>query len=121
LRSGARHRSHTAAPRDGDGRTRVCPRGGSIMTHTGTGKYERMLERCGGAEPIPTAVAYPCEETALAGAIDAARAGMIIPILVGPATTIAVIAKARGIDLGGVEVLDVADSHAAAAKAVELV
>ena len=91
------------------------------MTQTGTGKYERLLERCRGLEPIPTAVAYPCEETALAGAIDAAKAGMIVPILVGPATTIAAIAKEKGIDLGGVEVVDVADSRAAAAKAVELV
>ena len=91
------------------------------MTQTGTGKYERLLERCRGLEPIPTAVAYPCEETALAGALEAAKAGMIVPILVGPATTIAAIAKEKGIDLGGVEVVDVADSRAAAAKAVELV
>ena len=91
------------------------------MTQTGTGKYERLLERCRGLEPIPTAVAYPCEETALTGAIGAAKSGMIIPILVGPATTIAVVAKAKGIDLGGVEVVDVADSRAAAAKAVEFV
>jgi phosphotransacetylase len=91
------------------------------MTHPGTGKYEKLLERCKGLAPIPTAVAYPCEETALAGAIDAGAQGLIVPILVGPATTIAEIAKAKGIDLGGVQIVDVADSHASAAKAVELV
>jgi phosphotransacetylase len=71
--------------------------------------------------PIPTAVAYPCEETALAGAIDAAALGLITPILVGPAATIAEIGKAKGINLAGVEIVDVATSHASAAKAVELV
>ena len=91
------------------------------MTHPGTGKYERLLERCKGLAPIPTAVAYPCEETALAGAIDAGVQGLIVPILVGPAATIREIAKAKGINLGNVEIVDVASSHASAAKAVELV
>jgi len=91
------------------------------MTQPGTGKYERLLERCRGLAPVPTAVAWPCEETALAGAIDAARDGLITPILVGPAATIRELAKAKGIELGGAEVVDVGDSHAAAAKAVALV
>ena len=51
---------------------------------TGTGKYEHLLARCQGIDPIPTAVAHPCEETALAGAIEAAELGLIEPILVGP-------------------------------------
>ena len=38
------------------------------MAQSGTGKYEHLLERCRGLAPIPTSVAYPCEETALAGA-----------------------------------------------------
>jgi phosphate acetyltransferase len=87
----------------------------------GTGKYEKLLERCRGLEPIPTAVAYPCEATALAGAIDAAKAGLIVPILVGPATKIAEVAKAAGIELGAARVVDAPDSHAAAAAAVALV
>jgi len=91
------------------------------MTHPGTGKYEQLLERCKGQAPIPTAVAYPCEETALEGAIDAGTQGLIVPILVGPAATIREIAKAKGINLGNVEIVDVPDSRAAAAKAVELV
>ncbi len=91
------------------------------MTETGTGKYERLLERCRGQAPIPTAVAWPCDETSLAGAIDAAKNGLIVPILVGPTATIAELAKAKGIDLGKTEIVDAADSHAAAAKAVALV
>jgi phosphotransacetylase len=91
------------------------------VTHPGTGKYEQLLERCRGLAPIPTAVAYPCEETALSAAIDAGTQGLIVPILVGPAATIADIAKAKGIDLGGAQIVDAADSHAAAAMAVQLV
>src|SRR5688500_9225854 len=92
------------------------------MAHlTGTGKYERLLERCKGLEPVPTAVAHPCEATALAGAVEAYKRGLIIPLLVGPAASIAETAKSAGIDLARLEVIDVPHSHAAAAKAVELV
>jgi phosphotransacetylase len=87
----------------------------------GTGKYERVLERCRGLEPIPTAVAYPCEASALAAAMDAARLGLIAPILVGPAGKIKEIAKAAGIDLAGAQIVDVEESRAAAAKAVAVV
>jgi phosphotransacetylase len=92
------------------------------MNHaTGTGKYELLLERCRALDPIPTAVAHPCEETALAGAIEAADKGLITPILVGPAAKIRDVARAAGIDLGTTRIVDAAHSHAAAAKAVELV
>jgi phosphotransacetylase len=88
---------------------------------TGTGKYEVLLQRCRSLAPIPTAVAYPCEATALEGAIDAAKQGLITPILVGPAAKIAEIAKAGKIALGDAQIVDIPESHAAAAKSVELV
>ncbi len=37
---------------------------------TGSGKYEQLLERCSGLEPVPTAVAHPAEETALAPIVE---------------------------------------------------
>ena len=91
------------------------------MEKTGTGKYEAMLERCRNLEPVTTAVAHPCEETALAGAMEAAEKGLIIPILVGPEAKIREIAKAHGIKLGQTRIVDTAHSHESAAKAVELV
>jgi len=91
------------------------------MTQSGTGKYERLLERCRGIAPVPTAVAYPCDESSLAGAMDAASKGLIIPILVGPAATIAEVAKTKGIDISAAQIVDVASPKASAAKAVELV
>lgn len=92
-----------------------------MTAQTGTGRYEAILERCRGMEPVTTSVAYPCEESALSGALDAARLGLIEPILVGPADKIAEIARASHISLGNVRIVDVPDSRAAAAKAVELV
>jgi len=91
------------------------------MTQPGTGKYEQLLERCRGLAPIVTAVAWPCDETSLSGAIDAASKGLITPILVGPSATITEVARSKGINLGGAEIVDVADSRAAAARAVALV
>src|SRR5581483_10161123 len=92
-----------------------------MSQETGTGKYERLLERCRSLEPIPTAVAYPCEASALAGAVEAAQQGLIVPILIGPAADIEATARSARIDLGGYPIVDAPDSHAAAVKAVEFV
>lgn len=92
------------------------------MTHTtGTGKYEKLLERCKGLEPVPTAVSHPCESSALAGAIEAGDLGLIVPVLVGPSAEINEIAKTSGIDLGKAQIIDTPNSHASASRAVELI
>lgn len=91
------------------------------MTTTGTGKYKALLERCRGLQAVPTAVAHPCEETALAGALDAADLGLIRPILVGPLAKIRDVAAKLQRDLADFEIVDVPHSHAAAEKAVALV
>ena len=74
---------------------------------------------------MPTAVVHPCDETSLGGALDAAAGGLIVPILVGPVLRIEAVAAALGRELGSAgkafEIVDVPHSHAAAAKAVELV
>ena len=87
---------------------------------TGTGKYEQLLERCKVLEPIPTAVAHPCDETSLSGAVEAASKGLIVPILVGPREKIQSAANSAGIDLSKFEIVDAPHSHASAAKAVAL-
>ncbi len=92
-----------------------------MVAATGTGKYERLLARCEGLAPIPTAVAHPCEASALSGAVEAATRGLIVPLLVGPAAKIREIAVMSQIDLGNLKIYDVPHSQAAATKAVELV
>jgi phosphotransacetylase len=88
---------------------------------TGTGKYEQLLLKCKNLEPVLTAVAHPCEKSALSGAVEAAQEGLIRPILVGPEEKIKAVAKEAKIDIGGLEIVNTPHSHASAAKAVELV
>ena len=84
-------------------------------------KYERLIAATKGLPALATAVAHPCDETSLRGALDAAEAGMIVPILVGPKEKISSLAKSLGLDIEGIEVIDVPHGQAAADKAVELV
>jgi phosphotransacetylase len=91
-----------------------------MSQRTGTGKYEHMLTKCKSLDPVATAVAHPCERSALSGAIEAAELGLIAPILVGPRDKIEATAKAAGIDISKYEIVDTPHSHASAAKAVEL-
>ena len=91
-----------------------------MSRQTGTGKYEQMLTKCKNLKPVPTAVAHPCEESALSGAIEAANLGLIVPILVGPRDKIEATAKSAGIDVSKYQIVDTPHSHASAAKAVEL-
>ena len=84
-------------------------------------KYERLIAATESLPALVTAVAHPCDETSLRGACDAASAGMIVPILVGPTAKIRSLAEQLSIDLRGMELVDVPHSEAAAEKAVELV
>ena len=84
-------------------------------------KYERLIARAKQVPAATTVVVHPCEETALRGPIEAAEAGIIVPILVGPAAKIAGVAREHGLDIGRYEIVDVPHSEAAAAKAVELI
>ena len=84
-------------------------------------KYDRLIEVARSMQAIPTAVAHPCDASSLAGALDAARLGLIEPILVGPKAKIEATARENGLDISGCALVDAPHSHAAAAKAVELV
>lgn len=84
-------------------------------------KYERLIAAAQALEPLPTAVAHPCDETSLRGAVEAAEAGLIIPTLIGPKDKIAAVAKAHDLDIAAFELIDVPHSQAAAEKAVEIV
>ncbi len=83
--------------------------------------YRALIERCASLEPVTAAVAHPCDEPSLAGAVEAAEAGLIRPILVGPERKIRAVAEQHGIDISPYRLVDAPHSHAAAARAVELV
>jgi phosphate acetyltransferase len=84
-------------------------------------KYERLIAFAKQVPPATTVVAHPCDETSLRGAIEAAQIGIIVPILVGPATKISAVAEKHGIEIGRYEIVDAPHSEAAAAKAVALI
>jgi phosphate acetyltransferase len=84
-------------------------------------KYERLIAAAKALPPLVTAVAHPCDETSLKGALEAAEAGLIKPILVGPKDKIISVARAFSLDLSGIEIIDVPHSQAAAETAVALV
>jgi len=85
------------------------------------GKYEQLLAKAKELAPIPTAVAHPCEATALAGAVEAHEKGLIAATLVGPAAKIREVAAKAGLDIRKLEIVDAPHSHASAEKAVALV
>jgi phosphate acetyltransferase len=84
-------------------------------------KYERLIARAKTVQAAKTVVVHPCDETSLRGAVDAAEAGIIVPILVGPAARIGAAARENGIDISKFELIDAPHSEDAAAKAVELI
>jgi phosphate acetyltransferase len=84
-------------------------------------KYDRLIVRAKQVPPATTVVAYPCDESSLRGPVEAAEAGIITPILVGPAAKISAVARACKLNIERYEIVDVPDSEAAAAKAVELI
>ena len=91
------------------------------MNSTTRTAYQRLIQAVKGLPATPTAVAHPCNESALAGAIDAAKMGIITPILVGPRQKIEAAAREANIDITAYEIVDAEHSHDSAAKAVALV
>ena len=82
--------------------------------------YRHLLDLASGLAPIRTAVVHPVDSNALLGAIEAAQAHLIVPILVGPAERIHAVAAAQDVDLSPYTVIPTEHSHAAAEKAVAM-
>jgi len=84
-------------------------------------KYLRVIEFCKGLPPTPTAVVHPCDQSSLEGSVEAARLGLIAPILIGPRERIEALAKQFDLDISGFPLVDAPYSEASAAAAVQLV
>jgi phosphate acetyltransferase len=84
-------------------------------------KYEAPVYACHALAPVRTAVAHPCDETSLRGAVQAAEAKLIKPVLVGPKARIEALAARLSLDITALLLVDTPYSHASAAKAVEIV
>jgi phosphotransacetylase len=84
-------------------------------------RFAPMMAAAAALGPCVTAVAHPCSDAALRAAVEAAEAGLIRPILVGPLGKLTALAARLGIDLAPFRIVDVPHSHAAAEAAVALV
>jgi phosphate acetyltransferase/phosphate butyryltransferase len=83
-------------------------------------QYRQLIDLTKGLEPIRIAVVHPVDKNSLLGAIDAAQANLIIPILVGPETKIRAVAETEGLDLSPYTVIPTKHSHEAATKAIAM-
>jgi phosphate acetyltransferase len=83
--------------------------------------FEKLLAACKGLAAAPAVVAHPCDAHSLEGVVQAAHAGLILPVLVGPEARIRAVAAAAGIDISAFPIVPSAHSHASAAEAVRLV
>ena len=90
------------------------------LTVNGDGLH-RLLDHVRPMGATPMGVVHPCDALSLSGALDARAAGLITPVLIGPRARILAVAQANGLDISGIDIEDVPHSHAAAARAVELV
>ena len=77
-------------------------------------RFKELLALADGMPAVRCAVVHPCDVGSLSGAMDSARHGLIVPVLIGPAKRIRLVATQANIDLEGVEIIDVEHSHAAA-------
>lgn len=83
--------------------------------------FEGYIQRCQALAPMTTAVAHPCDESSLASVVQAARQGLMTPILVGPVLRIRALAQQLGLDISGFELVDMPHSEESAERAVALV
>ena len=70
--------------------------------------------------PVAAAIVYPVDADSLASAAAAAEQGIIVPIFIGPETTIREVAKAGSVDLDAFEIEPASNSREAVALAIRL-
>ncbi|MGB0670062.1 MAG: bifunctional enoyl-CoA hydratase/phosphate acetyltransferase [Rhodospirillales bacterium] len=90
----------------------------TLFRHDG---FDPLIQRCKEVPPVVTAVAHPCDEVSLQGVVDAVKAEIIDPILVGPEARIRAVAAEFNLDISGFAIVDTEHSHDSARVAVELV
>jgi len=109
-------RADVMAPMEKVKRPRAILPAVSLREH---GSWHRhIISMTSGLEPIRTAIVHPVDSSALLGAIEAAQANLIIPILIGPKDRILAVAAAQNVDVSPYTLIPTEHSHAAADNAV---
>ena len=83
-------------------------------------RHANLLALGANLEPVRCGVVHPCDADSLQGAMDAHHAGLIHAVLIAPEKKLRAVAAEAGIDLTGIEVIDVEHSHAAAELAAQM-
>jgi phosphate acetyltransferase len=83
-------------------------------------RFNALLARGQGLDPVRCAVVHPCDKESLSGALESARYNLIIPVLVGPKDKVHKVAQEAGIDIRNCELVDAPHSHAAADIAADM-
>ncbi len=83
--------------------------------------YKRLIEQARERGPLSVAVCHPCDHASLKGPVDAAEAGLISPVLVGPEERIRKAADDASLDLSPYRIVPTAHSEESASEAVKLV
>src|SRR5208337_2203200 len=80
-------------------------------------RLEGLIERCRSLKPMLTGVVHPCSADALSGAVEAAEAGLILPVLYGPEDEIGRIADHAGLNIAKYRIVGAEGSEDSALKA----
>jgi phosphotransacetylase/acyl dehydratase len=93
------------------------------LPYVRVGRHDGMraiLDRAASGRAATTAVVFPVDAASLQAAVDAAAAGLIVPILIGPLARLQAVAQSVKADISTFRLIDAADGGAAAAQAVAL-
>ncbi|MGA9767276.1 MAG: bifunctional enoyl-CoA hydratase/phosphate acetyltransferase [Rhodomicrobium sp.] len=91
--------------------------GSKVRRNTGEHMLDGLVEECRGLKPMVTGVVHPCSAGALAGAVEAASDGLILPVLFGPGEEIRSVAEKANLDISHFEIVNTADAAGSARRA----
>jgi phosphotransacetylase len=80
-------------------------------------RLEELVKSCRGLKQMLTGIVHPCSVEALAGAVEAAKAGLIMPVLFGPDVEMRKIAEAAKLNISGFHIVATKNSVDSAQKA----
>lgn len=96
------------------------PRVGATEPAGAGSLYRHLVAMARGLDAVRMAVVYPVDAPSLAGAVEAAQAGLIEPVLIGPPARIYEAARSARIDVAPYRIVAADHAEQAASQAVAL-
>jgi phosphate acetyltransferase len=95
----------------------VLPPATAVQRAVPEHRLDALLAHCRGLKPMLTGVVHPCSADALAGAVEAAAAGLIEPVLFAPEAELHEVASTAKLDLTGYRIVATDGAEDSALKA----